>query len=153
MGRHVLWQLRELFTFFSAVYCRFFSNREHVIFIHLKFFIYLLFWLRWVFVAAHGLPLVAASISCCRLWCVGFSLWAFSMQRMGSGLSGLQELQLLALVAVAHGFVAPWHVESSWTRDRASVPCIGGWTLNHWTTREVWPLLFLYVEHKENKMS
>ena len=31
------------------------------------------FWLRWVFVAAHGLSLVAASggFSCCRAWALG----------------------------------------------------------------------------------
>ena len=34
-------------------------------------FIYL--WLRWVFVAAHGLSLVAASWGYSSLWCMGFS--------------------------------------------------------------------------------
>ena len=33
------------------------------------------------------------------------------------------------------GLVAPWHVESSQTRDRICVPC--RW-INHWTTREVY---------------
>ena len=33
--------------------------------------------------------------------------------------------------------VAPQLVESSWTRDRTHVPCIGRQILNHWTTREV----------------
>ena len=38
-------------------------------------FIYLFyFWLRWVFVAAHGLPLVAASGGYSSLWCAAFSL-------------------------------------------------------------------------------
>ena len=35
------------------------------------------------------------------------------------------------------GLLAMWHVESSWTRDRTHVPCIGRWLLNHWTTWEV----------------
>ena len=35
------------------------------------------------------------------------------------------------------GLVAPWHVESSQTRGRTYVPCIGRQILNHWTTREV----------------
>ena len=35
------------------------------------------------------------------------------------------------------GLVAPQLVESSWTRDRNHVPCIGRWILNHWTTSEV----------------
>ena len=36
------------------------------------------------------------------------------------------------------GLVAPWHVESSQTRDRTHVPCIGRQILNHWTSREAW---------------
>ena len=35
------------------------------------------------------------------------------------------------------GLVAPWHVESSQTRDWTCVPCIGRWILIHCTTREV----------------
>ena len=35
------------------------------------------------------------------------------------------------------GFVVSWDVESSQTRDRTRVPCIGGRILNHWTTREI----------------
>ena len=34
------------------------------------------------------------------------------------------------------GLVAPWHMESSQTRDQAHVPCTGMQILNHWTTRE-----------------
>ena len=35
------------------------------------------------------------------------------------------------------GFVAPWHVGSSWTRARTHVSCIGRRILNHSATREV----------------
>ena len=42
------------------------------------------------------------------------------------------------------GLVAPWHVGSSWIRDRTRVPCIGRRILNHCTTREV-PVCFLRV--------
>ena len=35
------------------------------------------------------------------------------------------------------------HVESSGTRDRTLVPCIGRWILNHWIAREV---LFLFFD-------
>ena len=35
------------------------------------------------------------------------------------------------------GLVAGWHMESSWTRGRTRVPCIGRQVLNHWTTWEV----------------
>ena len=34
------------------------------------------------------------------------------------------------------GSAAPWHVGSSQTRARTRVPCIGGQTLNHCSTRE-----------------
>ena len=42
------------------------------------------------------------------------------------------------------GFVAPWHVESSRTKIGTYIPCIGRWILNHWTTREVIPILYHY---------
>ena len=43
--------------------------------INLFYFIYFYFWLCWVFVAARGLSLVAASGGYCSLQCAGFSLW------------------------------------------------------------------------------
>ena len=52
-------------------------------FISIYLFIYL--WLCWVFVAARGLSLVAASGSYSSLRCVGFSLgWLLSLWSMGS---------------------------------------------------------------------
>ena len=33
------------------------------------------------------------------------------------------------------GLVAPQHVESSQTRNRTHVPCIGRWILTHWTNQ------------------
>ena len=43
------------------------------------------FWLRWIFVAVHGLSLVPASGGYSSLWCVGFSLqWLLLLQSMGS---------------------------------------------------------------------
>ena len=38
------------------------------------------------------------------------------------------------------GWVAPWHVGSSWARGRAPAPCISRWILSHWTTRQVLPI-------------
>ena len=49
---------------------------------------------------------------------------------MGSGVQGLQQLWCVALVALQQ-------MESSQTRDRTWIPCIGRRILNHWTTREV----------------
>ena len=43
--------------------------------IFLKFILFIYFWLHWVFVAARGLSLVAASGGYSSLQCVGFSLW------------------------------------------------------------------------------
>ena len=42
------------------------------------------FWLRWVFIAARRLSLVAASGGYCSLQCIGFSLrWLLLLQSMG----------------------------------------------------------------------
>ena len=43
------------------------------------------------------------------------------------------------------GFIAPWHVKSSRTRDQTCVPCIGKQILSHCSTREVPKLLNSYV--------
>ena len=40
-----------------------------------KIYLFIYFWLHWVFVAARGLSLVAASGGYSSLWCAGFSLW------------------------------------------------------------------------------
>ena len=48
---------------------------------------------------------------------------------------GLQDTQTSGVVVP--DLVAPLHVESSWTRDRTCVPCIGTQVLNHWTVRKV----------------
>ena len=81
------------------------------------------FWLLWAFVAALvvGYSLVLA----CRLLIAVISLVLdHGLYRMGQAV-------------VPRGLVALWHVESSQARDETHVPCIGRWTLNHWTTREV----------------
>ena len=62
-------------------------------------FIYLFvfyFWLRWVFIAARGLSLVAESRGYSLLWCAGFSLWWLL-------LLGARALGTRASVVVAHG--------------------------------------------------
>ena len=85
-------------------------------------------WLCWVFLVTRGLSLVVASRghSCCSAWTScrsGFSCcqaWA------------LEQTQQLWCM----GWMAPWHVVSSWTRDWTCVPCIGRRIFNQWTTRE-----------------
>ena len=98
-------------------------------FLFLKVFIYLLlllfyFWLHWLFVAVPNTfsrCLVWAShcsvFSCCRAWALGYV--SFSSCVTQTGLVYLQQ------------------VESSQTRDQTHVPCIGRWSLNHRTIREV----------------
>ena len=59
-------------------------------FIYLFIYIYLfIFWLRWVFVAARGLSLVAASGGYSSLRCAGFSLrWLLLLQSTDSRRAG-----------------------------------------------------------------
>ena len=101
-------------------------------------FCFVWFWLRWVFIAARGLSLVAASGGYSSLQCVGFSLrqllllWSMGSRRMGFSSCGTWAQQLWHT-----GLVAPMHVESSQTRDGTHVPCIGRQILNHCATREV----------------
>ena len=54
-------------------------------------FIYLFIWLRWVFVAARGLSLIAASGGYSSLWCAGFSLqWLLLLWSTGSRHAGFR---------------------------------------------------------------
>ena len=53
----------------------FFIQSEHLSFFINLFILFIYFWLRWVFVAVHGLPLVAVSKGYSLFWCAGFSLW------------------------------------------------------------------------------
>ena len=117
------------------------------------FFFFIYFWLRWVFVAACGLSLVAATGATlhCAAWashCGGLSLLPYSGSR-GTGFSscGVQAQQLWlagsraqALLLWQEGLVATWHVGSSQTRARTRVLCIGRRILNHCATKEV-PLM------------
>ena len=67
-----------------------------------------------VFVAVHGLSLVAVS-------------GVYSLGAMHGLLTGMASLvsEHGASVVMAQGLVAPPHVESSWTRDQICVPCVG----------------------------
>ena len=83
-----------------------------------KLFIYLfIYWLRWVFIAAYGLSLVAASRD------------YFSLRCTGSRAQG-QQLWPTGLVALQH-------VGSSRARAQNHVPCTGRQILSHCATREI----------------
>ena len=98
-------------------------------------FIY--FWLRWVFVAAHRLPLVAARAGYSLLQCAGFSSWWLLLSRsVGCRCSGFSSCGMRAQQLWLVGLVAPQHVGSSQARAQTCVPCIGRRILNHCATRE-----------------
>ena len=92
--------------------------------------------LPWVFVAAHGLSLVAERGGCFSLQCVVFS--CFRAQALGMWPQSLW----------CTGLVAPRHVELSRTRNWTHVLCIARQILSPWATREVQAIVswlrFLY---------
>ena len=58
-------------------------------FIYLFIYLFIYFWPHWVFVAARGPSLVAASKGYSLLWCAGFSLrWLLLLQSMSSRHAG-----------------------------------------------------------------
>ena len=66
-------------------------------------------------------------------------------QSRGSRACGLQQLQHVCSIVWYTGLVVLRHMESSWTRDRTCVPCIGRRIPNHWTNREVhFPIILMY---------
>ena len=79
--------------------------------------------------------------------CSGFSL----LQHMGSGACRLQLCLVGSRVRAQYlwctGLVASWHVQSSCTGDRTHVPCIGRWFLYHRPTREVFSVLYSYIQY------
>ena len=99
-----------------------YKNSSYVILVHFPQIFYLfIYWLHSVFDALllPGLSPLAVNRDYSSLQCAGFSLrWLILFQNTSSMYAGS--------VAVVHGaLVAPWHVESSWTRNRTRVPWIG----------------------------
>ena len=41
------------------------------------------------------------------------------------------------------GLAAPYHVESSWTREQTHIPCIGRWLLNHGPPEKLHCVVFI----------
>ena len=98
------------------------SQKRFLFFLRICVFIY--FWLCQVVIAAPRLSLVAKS--------KGYSQAAVPSLVVEHGLKGTQASVVVWLL----GLVALRHVGFSQSRDRTSVPSIGRWILNHWTTRE-----------------
>ena len=114
-------------TFVGKVMSRF------VIACILKISIYLFyFWLHWILVAMHGLPLAVLSRGSLPFVVVCGRFIAASSLAVQHRLQGVWDKQLWQ-----RGLVALLNVGSSQTRDQTLVPYIGKWIVNHWTTREV----------------
>ena len=110
------------------------------------------FGLQWVFIAVHGLSLIAVSRDYSSLWCTGFSLQQLLLWSTGSRNKGFISCSSWTLELWCVGFssygtwaqmlwctglVALQHVEFTWTRDQTCVPCIGGQIPIHYATNEV----------------
>ena len=92
------WTAREFPECYLILLFKIFFN------ISIYLFIYL-FWLRWVFIAARGLSLVAASRDYSLLWYAGFSLrWLLLLWSTGSRHMGFSNCSTQASVVVAHRF-------------------------------------------------
>ena len=131
--------IQVLHPFFSLGYLFYYCQLVGVLYIFYKFiYLFIYFWLRWVFAAAHRLSLVAASGGYSSLWCVGFSLWwLLLLQSTGSRRLGFSSCGTRAQQLWHTGLVAPRYVGSSRTRDQTHVSCIGRQIVNHCATREV----------------
>ena len=91
---HLWWFSDFLFSGFLYTLKNFWGPKEllfmWIIYIYIYFFfslinLFIYFWLRWVFVAANGLSLVAASGGYSSLWYAGFSLrWLLLLRSLGS---------------------------------------------------------------------
>ena len=96
-----------------------------------------------------GSSLQLGLFSSCNKWgllsscCEWASRWvpALVAEHRARGHSGFSScapgLSSAGSVVVVRGWVSPQHVDSSRTRDRIHIPCIGRQILNHWTIREV----------------
>ena len=106
-GKHLLGII--LFTFllkstsFNIFYNMYFDNiwnrQEYFDNYFLNLFIlFIYFWLRWVFIAAHGLSLAVAIGGYSSLRCAGFSLqWFVLLQSTGSRRAGFSSCGMRAL--------------------------------------------------------
>ena len=96
-----IWDIDKIGYFLTKhlPYQRIHQHHSVKILFFLNKFIYLFiyFWLRWVFVAAHGLSLAVVSGGYSLLWCVGFSLrWFLLWQSTGSRHMGFSSCGTLA---------------------------------------------------------
>ena len=125
-------------------------QHKHTVF----FFNVFIFWLRWVFVAVHGLSLVAVSGGYSSLRYTGFSLhWLLLLQSTGSRRLGFRSCGAWALDCRLSSCGAQAELLAAcgifWTRARTGVPWIGRQPL-YCATREVPTSLIMTVFLSEN---
>ena len=134
-----------LYFIFSLKFLKFYQkNRQYrSFFFFYKFILFIYYFcLRWVFVAARWLSLVAASRGYSFVAVRGLLIAVASLvAEHGLQVHGLQQLWHAASRAQAQqmwhtGLVAPRHVGSSWIRAQTRIPCIGRRIPNHCATRE-----------------
>ena len=112
---------------------------------YILFYVCMYVWLCWVFVSVRGLSLVVASGGHSSLRCGGHSssrCAGLSLSRPLVAEHRLQTRRLSNCGSRAELLRGMW--ESSQTRARTRVPCIGRQILNHCATREA-PLLFIIL--------
>ena len=126
----LLWLMREQIFFFILLFSaiKIFCD-EHFFKINL----FIIYWLHWVFIAAHGLSLVAASRGYSSLRCTGFSLWwLLLLWSTGSRRTGFSSCGSRAhskgSVVVAHGLSCC--VVHGIFLDQGSNPCSLHWQVD-----------------------
>ena len=94
-------------------------------------------WFHWVFVTTHRLSLDAVSRGYSSSRCMSFSLWWLLLWSKGSRAGGPHWLWHTGLAVVTQGLLGALHAESSWTKDRTHIRCVGRQSSIHCTTKEL----------------
>ena len=136
---YVTWNMLIL----CCILYRFFPTISYINFFHAFSFLISLLAVLGLCVAAWRLSLAVPSGARSLVWCTAFPLrWLLSCgaQARGSPAAAVVACTGSGVQAPWLGrvsLIAPWHVESSWTRDQPCVSWVGSRIFNHWTTREV----------------
>ena len=123
----VIVQILNLWLSFAQVYPESLKYRHFTCWIWLQWFRLAFFkvidlfyfWLCWAFTGTCGLSRGYSPCRASALGCVGFSAWGSKAPERRFSSGGPQ------------AWVTPQCVESSWTRDRIHVPCIGTQVVYH----------------------
>ena len=134
------WLHRFIFTLISLLFYLSFlifqniSKSQCAQPLHYQSFYFLIEKVMLYFLISIYLFVVASGLSCGTFCChvrTSFQPWSMGSRGRAQLPRGVQDLSSLA-------------------RDQTSIPCIGRWILNHWTTRES-PILSIFIYTFENK--